>query len=254
MALPPTVRVDRSVDLGDLDCGYAQSRVIRIARALGICRRPAVVGSWSGSRPGLGSIPYGARGARRASRPILSPPASGNRPGRPGRDRDGHPRLLGARFRSGSASLGDAASSLGISPTRYDSPEHSRCETCVERAGLSAPLVLAFAWGCGDSPPSVTSSKTEATVKGAVTIDGKPATAGSIVFDSSNISRPDAKPAEAPIGKDGTYSVKTFTGENQVKLKGNDLIKARPELQYERRTFNVQSGENTFNFEVVTKK
>src|SRR5262245_46326446 len=87
-------------------------------------------------------------------------------------------------------------------------------------AGLAAAATLWLAGGCGEGPPagSVDSSKTEATVKGVVKVNGTPATEGELIFDPSNIYRKDAQPRTAPIGQDGSYTVKTLTGENAVRL------------------------------------
>ncbi|MEJ7639981.1 MAG: hypothetical protein WKF75_18915 [Singulisphaera sp.] len=60
-------------------------------------------------------------------------------------------------------------------------------------AALMAATGLIVGWGCGEGKPSVESSETEATVTGKVTIRGKPATKGSVMFDLSNsCARPSA--------------------------------------------------------------
>jgi hypothetical protein len=124
------------------------------------------------------------------------------------------------------------------------------------RAALSLAIVPAFLafWGCNDSPPPVVSSKAQATVKGTVTINGTPATTGSVVFDGSNKDRPDATPVTAPIGKDGTYTIQAYIGENRITVTGKELIAPNPELQRERRVFNVQAGDNTFDINFDIKK
>ena len=116
-------------------------------------------------------------------------------------------------------------------------------------AGLVAAGAFSAVGGCEGSPPSVDSSTAEATVKGVVKVDGAPATEGEILFDASNYKRPDAAPRSAPIGKDGTYTIKTLTGENIVRL-GGALTKKKNALQYTKRPVNVTSGENTFDFVV----
>ena len=108
---------------------------------------------------------------------------------------------------------------------------------------------LGIVGGCGGSPPSVDTSHTEATVKGVVKVDGVPATEGDIVFDAANYKRKDVAARSAPIGKDGTYTIKTLTGANQVRL-GGALAHKKPILQREMREVNVASGENTYDFEV----
>jgi hypothetical protein len=93
----------------------------------------------------------------------------------------------------------------------------NRAKTAV----LVAITATLAAWGCGGGgPPSVSGSDKEATVRGTVTIKGKPATTGEVTFDPANINRPNAKIQTSPIGKDGTYTVKTLVGENTVRLVG----------------------------------
>ena len=119
--------------------------------------------------------------------------------------------------------------------------------------GLMAALTLWAGGGCGEGKPAVDTSHTEATVKGVVKINGEPATEGEISFDPANYLRKNEVARLAPIGKDGTYTIKTLTGENQIKLKGM-LARKTPALQYEARMLDVKSGENTFDFEVTVEK
>jgi len=112
-------------------------------------------------------------------------------------------------------------------------------------------LILGMMTGCGESPPSVDSSNAEATVKGVVKIGGVPATEGEIAFDPTNFKRPNEKIRTAPIGKDGTYSIKTLTGENVIRL-GGAITKKNSALEYSKKAMMVNSGENTFDFEVGT--
>jgi hypothetical protein len=115
-------------------------------------------------------------------------------------------------------------------------------------AGLSTAATLWILPGCGDGAPRVDSSMTEATVKGVVKIDGVPATEGEIVFNPANNKRPTATPRSAPIGKDGTYTIKTLTGTNEVKL-GGSLVKKSPLAGRATKVHEVTSGENTFDYE-----
>jgi hypothetical protein len=121
-------------------------------------------------------------------------------------------------------------------------------------AGLSTSLVLLVAWGCGDGPPAVTNSRTQANVKGTVTIKGKLASSGNVIFNAANAERKDVGSVTAPIGPDGSYSLKTYVGENRVTVSGKELILQLPELEMERLNFDVQSGENTFPIDLPTKK
>jgi hypothetical protein len=71
--------------------------------------------------------------------------------------------------------------------------------------------------GCGNPfGPAFSSSMEEATVKGIVRVRGKPVTNGQITFRPANVNRRNAPTQNAPIGKDGSYTVKTLVGENSV--------------------------------------
>ena len=116
------------------------------------------------------------------------------------------------------------------------------------RAVLAMSLLIAA--GCGGSPGEETTSA-EATIRGVVKLDGKPATEGEIVFDPSNYKRP-APQSKATIGKDGTYEVKTLAGQNVVFL-GGTLARKYGILQRRRKNFTATAGDNTFDFETETK-
>lgn len=109
---------------------------------------------------------------------------------------------------------------------------------------LGSLATMALAIGCEGGKPSVESSNTEAKVKGTVTINGKLANKGTVQFDPSNYQRKDVPAHTAEIGTDGTYSITTLTGENQVSV-------ASPALQgrdtSNMTNFNAQAGENSFN-------
>ena len=115
----------------------------------------------------------------------------------------------------------------------------------------STVLALLIPIGCSDSKPSTSSSTTEATVKGVVKIDGKIVSDGEIIFDPSNYQR-QVPPRTAPIGKDGSYEIKTLVGSNMVKL-GGTLARKSPILQGVKRGCEVTSGDNTFDLEVSAK-
>ena len=114
---------------------------------------------------------------------------------------------------------------------------------------ISVTLSFLVVFGC-DGGPSADSSNTEATVKGVVKIAGNPATEGEILFDAANIKRPNVPMRSAPIGNDGSYTIKTLTGENLIRL-GGAITKKNGSLQSTKRAMMVTSGENTFNFEVA---
>lgn len=60
-----------------------------------------------------------------------------------------------------------------------------------------------------------------ATVKGEVSIKGKRATSGTVVFHSQGYD-----PVAAKIEANGTYSLKTRTGTNLVTVVGSELEKS----------------------------
>jgi len=110
--------------------------------------------------------------------------------------------------------------------------------------GLLWAACLATGGGCGEGKPSATSSTREATVKGTVTVLGKPATKGRVTFDPRNINRPDAVIRTAEIGKDGAYRVTTLVGPNTISINvprpPRPMRGMSPELGLE-----VRPGENT---------
>lgn len=112
---------------------------------------------------------------------------------------------------------------------------------------LAATAGLAAAWGCSGGAPAVDTSTAEATVSGKVSFSGKTATKGTVVFDPSNYKRKDASPRSAEIGADGSYTVTTLVGQNQVSVNSPELKNS----DYPPIEFDVQSGDNTFDIEVT---
>jgi hypothetical protein len=106
---------------------------------------------------------------------------------------------------------------------------------------------MVIGWGC-DGRPAVSSSTTEATVKGTVTVKGKPATKGTVEFDPANYQRKDAQARSAPINPDGTYTIETLVGGNTVRVRGPEAEKAG--ALYETTDFDVKEGENTLDIKV----
>ncbi len=110
-------------------------------------------------------------------------------------------------------------------------------------------LGCAMVAGCGDDKPYHDTSLTEATVSGTVTAKGEPVTAGTISFNGANSGRlVAAKTAE--IGPDGRYTLKAYTGDNQVTY-GGDVAKKHMGVGLRKDFATVQSGENTFDFDVL---
>jgi hypothetical protein len=113
---------------------------------------------------------------------------------------------------------------------------------------VAAATLLAATWGCSGTP-SVSSSSAKVTVKGTVKLKGKPLDRGTVTFDPSNINRRDAPVARMEIGKDGTFSGETLTGENSVSVT-NPTIAKSPDLSANRQVFTLNSGENTVDIEL----
>jgi hypothetical protein len=119
------------------------------------------------------------------------------------------------------------------------------------------PLILAIpaalpilAAGCGDSHPSVDSSKTEAKVRGVVKLKGKPAEGGgTISFNPSNVERK-VSSFTAKIGDDGSYELTSYTGGNQVKFSG-PFLKSEPGIALSTRYCELDSGENVLDFDLL---
>src|SRR5262245_45902495 len=84
-------------------------------------------------------------------------------------------------------------------------------------SSITLMVIACSCIGCGSSPP-VSGSRDEATVSGVVRLHGKPVDNGTVVFNVANVNRPSAPPREAPIGKDGSYTIKTLLGENNVVI------------------------------------
>jgi hypothetical protein len=115
---------------------------------------------------------------------------------------------------------------------------------------LTIALFFPFAvQGCGDGKPSTDSSLTEATVSGKVSVKGEPATGGTILFNPSNSGR--IVPARtAEIQPDGRYTIKTFTGDNQVSF-GGDVATKNTGVGLLKEYASVASGENTIDFDLM---
>jgi hypothetical protein len=110
-------------------------------------------------------------------------------------------------------------------------------------------LASAAVAGCGDGKPYTDTSLNEATVTGIVTAKGEPVMEGTIVFNPSNSGR--KVPAKtATIGPDGRYTIKTYTGDNQVSY-GDAVAKKYRGVGLRKDFASVQSGENQFDFDVL---
>lgn len=122
-----------------------------------------------------------------------------------------------------------------------------RAAAVVGVATLSVLLGLA---GCGGSAPSVSGSKTEATVTGTVTYKGKAVTTGEIVFDPANIRRKDAPMATAPIGEGGAYTIQTLEGENTVSFRIPEISKKDFTAASASYVYEAPAGESHKDFDI----
>ena len=115
------------------------------------------------------------------------------------------------------------------------------------RVWATALMLSLVVGGCGEAGPPVESSKTEATVRGTVKVRGKLAAKGKVFFNPANARRKDVSIREVPIGTAGTYEITTLVGENGVSIGGTGL---RGDTGTDTTTFDVASGENTFDIEM----
>jgi hypothetical protein len=122
-----------------------------------------------------------------------------------------------------------------------------RCRAALLSAAL---LACAISSGCGDGKPYQDTSMNEATVSGVVKAHGEPVTTGgNIQFNGSNSGRI-VSTRSAPIGPDGRYTIKVYTGVNVVTYEG-EIVKKYPGLGLRRDGAEVQSGENSFDFDIM---
>jgi hypothetical protein len=103
--------------------------------------------------------------------------------------------------------------------------------------------------GCGDGKPWVDKSLSEATVSGVVSVKGKPADGGKILFNGNNSGRT-VPIRTAEIGRDGSYTIKAFTGVNQVSFDGEIASKNRG-VGLVKEACDVVAGENKANFDLL---
>jgi hypothetical protein len=119
--------------------------------------------------------------------------------------------------------------------------------------GLAA--VAAAQAGCGSGGAYVESSTEEATVKGTVKVHGKLVDGGVLHFNGFNAIR-QVQTKDATVGKDGRYTAQAYIGVNTVTFtapKPKNMKQGREfyGLEYDERTVNVQTGENTADLEFL---
>ena len=122
----------------------------------------------------------------------------------------------------------------------------------MQQGGLMAACAVAvfLGGGCGGetSATSAASSSEEAVVHGTVKVQGKLVRSGTVSFEPSQGDRSSAMPRTAPIGKDGTYSLKTLVGTNRVYVSA-PAFPNEPNAQRLSLECDVRSENNTFNIE-----
>jgi hypothetical protein len=120
-----------------------------------------------------------------------------------------------------------------------------------------AAILLVAAAGCSSNPAAsaLTSSMEEATLHGTVRVNGKPVNNGTLSFRTAHINRPKSPTKSVEIGKDGSYSVTTVVGENQVEVTCKELnAKDTKKFRGTEQLIMVQSGDNAVDIEIPPKK
>jgi hypothetical protein len=92
-------------------------------------------------------------------------------------------------------------------------------------------------------------------VSGTVKVRGRVVDGGELHFNASNPKRK-VETRDAPVGKDGRYTVKAYVGLNVVTLtppraKNRAQDKAYFGVGYEEKAVVVQEGENTAELEFL---
>jgi hypothetical protein len=125
--------------------------------------------------------------------------------------------------------------------------------TSRSRAALVTSAAMIAAWGCGGAREADQGAapKAEATVTGKVTIKGRPAEKGRITFEPLGANGMPAGSNVAQVGKDGTYTVTTKTGPNDVTASATGDPAA--DSSYNKTSFEVQPGTNTLNLDLPIK-
>jgi hypothetical protein len=107
--------------------------------------------------------------------------------------------------------------------------------------------------GCNTFAPGLSGSAAEATVTGIVRVRGKPVTNGEITFRSSNVNRRGAPAKNAPIGKNGRYTITTLVGENSVMVVCKELFQRENQMLLDLedgQMVKVGPGENTIDIDL----
>ena len=118
-------------------------------------------------------------------------------------------------------------------------------------AGLFALALGLALGGCdGSSPPRASSSTARATVKGKVTLKGKPLAKVEIRFNAANVNRKDAPTSSGVANDDGLYEVTTLVGENSISFGGPTAAKNARGLAYFNKSVDLKAGDNTVDIDI----
>jgi hypothetical protein len=126
--------------------------------------------------------------------------------------------------------------------------------SCSVAGRIALAALLTAVFGCSAAPDRE-SSLEEATVKGTVKVRGKLLEGGELNFNAVNPNRK-VDVRKAAIGKDGTYTAKTYVGLNIVtvfppKPRNKQQGKEFFGVNYEERSVNVTAGENAAELEFL---
>jgi hypothetical protein len=121
--------------------------------------------------------------------------------------------------------------------------------------GGGTATLLYILVGCSSGTPYVEGSLEEAIVKGTVKVRGKPFSEGEIHFSPVNSKRQVAA-RDAPIAQDGSFTIKTLLGPNTVTVtppKARAKLRSKEYfgLEYEEKSVDVKSGDNTVDLEFL---
>jgi hypothetical protein len=125
----------------------------------------------------------------------------------------------------------------------------SRLNSSLRRAIVISLFMACATAGCGDGKPWVDKSLNEATVSGIVSVKGKPADGGTILFNGNSSGR-SVPIRTAEIGPDGFYTIKAFTGVNQVSFDGK-IASMNMGVGLVKEACDVSSGENKADFDLL---
>src|SRR5262245_51604955 len=112
----------------------------------------------------------------------------------------------------------------------------------------SAALMTAVGCGGGQTTGERTAPKTEATVTGMITIKGKAATKGRVTIEPLGPNGIPTGSKVADVGKDGTYTVTTTPGSNDVTVSSTG--DAAADSGYNKTNIDVKPGSNTLNLDL----